>query len=149
MAEFKKMRTEDTQAVLEMMRTFYDSPAVSHDVPEETLRRNVEVCVSDNPLLEGLVFWEEGHVAGYAMLVNSFATEFGGACIWLEDIYVKQEYRGRGIGTQFLAYAKEQFREKAMLLKLEVERSNTAAVSVYKKCGFEELPYVEMIKAFR
>ena len=78
MAEFKKMRTEDTQAVLEMMRIFYDSPAVSHEVPQETLRRNVEVCVSDNPLLEGVVFWEEGHIAGYAMLVNSFATEFGG-----------------------------------------------------------------------
>ena len=140
MAEFKKMRTEDTQAVLEMMRIFYDSPAVSHEVPQETLRRNVEVCVSDNPLLEGVVFWEEGHIAGYAMLVNSFATEFGGVCIWLEDIYVKLEYRGRGIGTQFLA--------KAMLLKLEVERTNTEAVNVYKKCGFEELPYVEMIKTF-
>lgn len=148
MAEFRKMRTEDTQAVLEMMRIFYDSPAVSHDVPEETLRRNVEVCVSDNPLLEGVVFWEQGQVAGYAMLVKSYATEFGGVCIWLEDIYVKQEYRGRGIGTQFLAYAKEQYREKAMLLKLEVERSNAGAVNVYKRCGFEELPYVEMIKTF-
>lgn len=148
MAEFRKMRTEDTTAVLEMMRIFYGSPAVSHDVPEETLRRNVEVCVSDNPLLEGVVFWEQGNIAGYAMLVHSFATEFGGVCIWLEDIYVKQEYRGRGIGTQFLAYAKEQYREKAMLLKLEVERSNIEAVGVYKKCGFEELPYIEMIKTF-
>lgn len=148
MAEFRKMRTEDAQAVLEMMRIFYDSPAVLHDVPEETLRRNVKACVSDNPLLEGLVFWEQGHIAGYAMLVKSFSTEFGGVCIWLEDIYVKQEYRGRGIGTQFLAYAKEKYREKAMLLKLEVEPSNAGAVGVYKKCGFEELPYVEMIKTF-
>lgn len=148
MAEFRKIRTEDTRAVLEMMRIFYDSPAVSHDVPEETLRRNVEVCVSDNPLLEGVVFWEQGQIAGYAMFVYSFATEFGGVCVWLEDIYVKREYRGRGIGTQFLAYAKEQYQEKAMLLKLEVERSNTEAVKVYKKCGFEELPYIEMIKAF-
>lgn len=146
MVTIKPMEEKDTEAVLEMMKVFYDSPAVSHEVSEEILRRNTQACISDNPFIEGLVFWEQGDVAGYAMLVKSYATEFGGACIWVEDLYIKPEYRGNGIGTQFLAYVEERFRGKAALLKLEVEPSNAGAVQVYKRCGYEELPYMEMIK---
>lgn len=141
-----EMETRDAQAVLEMMKVFYDSPAVLHDVPEDTLRRNIEACISDNPFIDGFVFWDQDHVAGYGMIAKSFSTEFGGACIWVEDLYLKPEYRGSGIGTQFLSFVEERFRGKAVLLKLEVEECNTKAVKVYEKCGYRELPYMEMIK---
>lgn len=146
MVTIKEMKAEDEQAVLKMMKVFYDSPAVSHDVAEETQRRNVEACISDNPLIDGYVFWEHGNVAGYGMIVKSFSTEFGGTCILVEDLYIEQKYRGKGIGTQFLSYIEERFRGQAVLLKLEVERNNSVAVEVYRKCGYEELPYMEMIK---
>lgn len=146
MVTIKEMKSGDAGKVLEMMKTFYDSPAVSHDVAESTLRRNIEACIGDNPFIEGYVFWEQDDVAGYAMLVKSFTTEFGGACIWVEDLYIEQKYRGNGIGTQFLSYVEERYRGQAVLLKLEVERNNTLAVEVYRKCGYEELPYMEMVK---
>ena len=34
----------------------------------------------------------------------------------------------------------------AIILRLEVERKNEKAVAVYKKCGFQELSYMEMKK---
>lgn len=146
MIAIKEMEEKDQQAVLEMMRVFYDSPAVYHDVPEDVLRRNVEACAGENPFLEGFVFREQDHIAGYGMVAKSFSTEFGGNCIWVEDIYLKPEYRGSGIGTQFLSFVEERYREQAVLLKLEVEGENTNAVRVYEKCGYRELPYMEMIK---
>lgn len=146
MVTIKEMKAEDTQAVLKMMKIFYDSPAVSHDVAESTLRRNIEACISENPFIQGYVFWEQGNIAGYGMTAQSFTTEFGGTCIWVEDLYIMPEYRGSGIGTQFLSYVEERFRGQAVLLKLEVERNNSVAVEVYRKCGYEELPYMEMIK---
>lgn len=146
MAAIRKMEAKDTGEVLEMMRVFYDSPAVLHEVSEEALRCNVEACVGDNPFIEGYVFWQNEKTAGYGMLAKSFSTEFGGVCIWVEDIYLKPEYRGSGIGRQFLNYVEEQYQGKAVLLKLEVEESNAGAVAVYKKCGYVELPYMEMIK---
>lgn len=146
MVTIKPMEEKDTKTVLEMMKVFYNSPAVSHEVEEDTLRRDVKACISDNPFIEGFVFREQDNIAGYGMIVKSFTTEFGGACIWVEDLYMKPEYRGSGIGTQFLSYVEQRFRGEAVLLKLEVERSNTGAVKVYKRCGYEELPYVEMIK---
>lgn len=146
MVTISKMQEKDAQEILGMMRDFYASPAIIHDVPQEVLKRDVEACVGDNPYLEGIVFQADGVIAGYAMLAKSFSTEFGGACIWIEDLYMKPEYRGSGIGTQFFQYLEEQYQGKAVLLKLEVERENVSAMKVYQKCGYQELPYMEMIK---
>ncbi len=146
MITIKKMEQRDTNEVYEMMRDFYDSPAILHDVSEEVLRRDIDACTSDNPYMEGLVFRAHGGIAGYAMLAKSFSTEFGGICIWIEDLYMKPEYRGGGIGTQFFGYLEKTYQGQAVLLKLEVERGNTWAIEVYKKCGYRELPYMEMIK---
>lgn len=146
MITIKKMEQRDTNEVFEMMRDFYDSPAILHDVSEEVLRRDIDACTSDNPYMEGLVFRAHGGIAGYAMLAKSFSTEFGGICIWIEDLYMKPEYRGGGIGTQFFGYLEKTYQGQAVLLKLEVERGNTWAIEVYKKCGYRELPYMEMIK---
>ncbi len=146
MITIKKMEQRDTNEVFEMMREFYDSPAILHDVSEEVLMRDIDACTSDNPYMEGLVFRAHGGIAGYAMLAKSFSTEFGGICIWIEDLYMKPEYRGGGIGTQFFGYLEKTYQGKAVLLKLEVERGNTWAIEVYKKCGYRELPYMEMIK---
>ena len=146
MITIKKMEQKDTNEVFEMMRDLYDSPAILHDVSEEVLRRDIDACTSDNPYMEGLVFRAHGGIAGYAMLAKSFSTEFGGICIWIEDLYMKPEYRGGGIGTQFFGYLEKTYQGQAVLLKLEVERGNTWAIEVYKKCGYRELPYMEMIK---
>ena len=146
MIAIKEMEEKDQQSVLEMMRVFYDSPAVFHDVPKDTMKRNVQACVSENPFIEGFVFWEGDQVAGYGMIAKSFSTEFGGNCIWVEDLYLKPEYRGSGAGTRFLSFVEERYRKQAVLLKLEVEEENTNAVLVYEKCGYRELPYMEMIK---
>lgn len=146
MIKIEKMEQKDAKIVLSMMQVFYNSPAVLHQVSQEVLKCDIEACVNDNPYIEGFVFKEKENFAGYAMIAKSFSTEFGGLCIWIEDIYIQPEYRGRGIGTQFFQYLEKNFKEKTALFKLEVERSNTQAIAVYQKCGYQELPYMEMIK---
>ena len=63
---------------------------------------------------------------------------------WLEDIYIKAEYRGLGIGSQFIDYITKKYPDA--LLRLEVEEENARAVHVYKKSGFEFFEYKEMKK---
>ena len=138
------MRKEHAEAVIEMMRTFYTSPAVHTNGSEEIYRADVENCINDNPYLEGYVFIEEGEVIGYGMLAKSFSTEFGKPCIWIEDIYLKPQYCNKGYGTKFLCFAEEKYPDA--ILRLEAEEENERAVHVYKKFGFEELPYMELKK---
>ena len=138
------MRDADRGSVIEMMRTFYASPAVLSNGSEEIFKADVDACVGDSPYLEGYVFESGGDIQGYAMIAKSFSTEFGKPCIWIEDIYLKHEHRGKGFATDFFAFVEEKY--PTSLLRLEVEEENERAMRVYKKCGFEVLPYTEMKK---
>ena len=140
----QEMKKEHTDEVFQMMKVFYSSPAVSTNGSDEIFMSDIQNCINDNPYLEGYVFVEQDKIMGYAMAAKSFSTEFGKPCIWIEDIYIKPEYRGKGIGSQFLVYIEQQYRDS--ILRLEVEEDNTAAVHVYKKSGFDVLPYMEMKK---
>ena len=142
--EINIMTVGHREEVLEMMRTFYASPAVLTNGSEEIFAADFENCVNDSPYLEGYVFEEDNKILGYAMLAKSFSTEFGKPCIWIEDIYIKSEYRGKGIGGSFFEYIGEKY--NGYLFRLEAEEENERAVAVYKKCGFEVLPYLEMKK---
>ena len=87
----RAMLPKDKDAVLEMMREFYASPAVFSNGSEEIFKADIEQCTKDNPYLEGYVFEENGEVQGYAMVAKSFSTEFGKPCIWIEDLYLKSQ----------------------------------------------------------
>ena len=140
----QEMKKEHTDEVFQMMKVFYSSPAVSTNGSDEIFMADIQNCLNDNPFLEGYVFAEQDIIMGYAMAAKSFSTAFGKPCVWIEDIYIKPDYRGKGIGSQFLDYIEQKYRDS--ILKLEGEEGNTAAVHVYKKSGFDVLPYMEMKK---
>ena len=142
MSIIRLMIAEDKENVLEMMRVFYASPAVLSNGSEEIFLNDIENCVNESPYLEGYIFEDAGKIQGYAMVAKSYSTEFGKPCMWIEDLYVKDEYRGMGIGSEFLEYIAKKYSDA--ILRLEVEEENERAVRVYEKCGFEELPYMEM-----
>lgn len=138
------MTAEHKNDVLEMMRIFYSSPAVFTNGSDEIFEQDIDACIGSNPYLEGYVFTENKNIAGYAMAAKSFSTEFGKPCIWIEDIYLKPEFCGKGVGSRFLQFIEKKYPDS--VLRLEVEEENERAVRVYKKCGFDVLPYMEMKK---
>lgn len=144
MIEIKPITHETAAEVLEMMRIFYASEAVFTNGSEEIFRRNVELCTNGDPYIEGYVFEENETVLGYAMAAKSYSTEFGKHCIWIEDLYLKPEHCGKGTGSEFLRFIEEKY--PGCLLRLEVETENERAVHVYRKNGFDVLPYTEMKK---
>ena len=142
MTIIRPMQPADKEAVLAMMEVFYTSPAVFTNGSATIYSNDFEAWVSDNPYLEGYMFEENGQIQGYAMTAKSFSTEFGRPCIWLEDIYIKEAFRGTG--SQFLEFIGNMYPEA--VLRLEVEEENGRAVKVYEKNGFNVLPYMEMKK---
>ena len=143
-SHIRKMTAADKPQVLSMMRVFYSSDAVWTNGSEEIFQADIDQCVGDSPYLEGYILENDRKIQGYAMIAKSFSTEFGKPCIWIEDLYLKEEFRGLGIGQQFFAYITEAY--PGCLFRLEVEAENHRAIHVYEKCGFTELPYVEMKK---
>ena len=140
----RHIEESDRQEILELMRVFYASPAVSTNGSDEIFGADIDACVSDSPYLEGYVFESDCQILGYAMLAKSFSTEFGKPCIWIEDIYIKAEHRGLGIGGLFFGFIEKKY--NGAIFRLEVEAENEAALGLYKKCGYDFLPYLEMKK---
>ena len=135
----------DKNEVIDMMRVFYQSDAVLSNGSEEIFESNVNACVNDSPYLEGFVFeHEDGEIIGYAMIAKSFSTEFGKRCIWIEDIYIKPEFRSMGIGTIFFEKLFSTYHD--VIFRLEAEEDNFQAIGLYKKSGFDVIPYLELIK---
>lgn len=142
--KIRKITKNDKECVTDMMRIFYSSDAVYTNGSEEIFERDIDECISDSPFLNGYVFDADGCIAGYAMTAHSFSTEFGKRCVWIEDIYIKEEFRGQGIGKRFFEFLDNTYPTE--LLRLEVEEENVGAISLYRKCGFSALPYMEMKK---
>ena len=140
----RKMTEADRESVVNMMRTFYHSPAVWTNGSEDIYHNDVTACVTNNPYAEGFIFEEDNQIIGYGMIAKSFSTEFGKSCIWIEDLYLKEEHRGKGIGGSFFAFLEREY--PGTIMRLEVEEDNERAVMVYRKNGYEELPYMEMKK---
>ena len=140
----RTMVETDKANVIEMMRVFYTSPAVFTNGSEEIFLSDVENCINKSPYLEGYIIENEKEIQGYAMVAKSFSTEFGKPCMWIEDLYIKEKYRGMGIGKDFFDFITGKYTD--CIFRLEVEDENERAVKLYKKCGFTELPYLEMKK---
>ena len=144
MSIIRFMEEKDRAVVLDMMKTFYTSPAVLTDGSEEIYNADIDNCVNDSPYLEGYIFEDNDIVLGYAMVAKSFSTEFGRPCIWIEDLYLKEGYRNNGIGSGFFKYIEKKY--PGSIFRLEADEDNKIAIHVYKKAGFDVLPYVEMKK---
>ncbi len=141
---FRKMQQSDREEVLAMMRVFYRSPALYTDGSEEIFESDFNYCVNDSPYLEGYMIEMDETVCGYSMIAKSFSTEFGKPCIWVEDLYLKENGRGLGIGSRFFDYLEKQYTD--VVFRLEVEEENASAIHLYRKKGYGVLPYVEMKK---
>ncbi len=144
--EIIKMTREHFDSVLQMMRVFYNSPAVLHTSSDRVLENDINACIGDNPFLDGYVFAEGDELAGYSMVSKSFTTEYGGTCAWIEDLYIKENYRRQGIAREFFKTLPSLYPE-VVRFKLEVEPENTRAISTYKSCDYSTLPYdiMEMV----
>lgn len=140
----RAMEVKDRGYVLEMMRVFYASDAVLSNGSEEIFEADIDHCIGECPYLEGYIFENEKEIQGYGMVAKSFSTEFGKPCIWIEDLYVKDAYRGLGIGSFFLKFIESKYPNA--VFRLEVEAENERAVNVYRKGGYEVIPYMEMKK---
>lgn len=139
--KIRPMTQADQSEVQAMMRVFFDSPAVLYAAPDEILSRTIQDAVGDCPFIEGYVFDDHGTLCGYAMVAKGYTTEYGGICIWIEDLFIREAYRHQGLGREFFHFLHEKYDGIAVRYKMEVEDENRNAVEAYKKCGYQMLAY--------
>ena len=125
----------DVPALLELMREFYSDQEMkfSEQVAETCLRG----LITDPTLGRVFLLHADGALAGYCVLTFCFSLEFQGCFALLDELYVREAFRRRGISREVIARAEEVCREYGIkALRLEVWVGNIIAKSLYQSSGF-------------
>lgn len=110
---FRNAERKDTLLILQFIKELADYEKMLNEVvADET---TLETWIFDKQKAEVIFALEDGKEVGFALFFHNFSTFLGRAGIYLEDLYVKPECRGKGYG-------------KAILKKL-------ASIAVERGCG--------------
>ena len=144
--DLRKINQNDKNEFMTMSRDFYNSDAVSAPVPENFHEQAFSDLMAGTPYAECLFFTHGNQVAGFALLAKTYSREAGGECVWVEELYLKPEFRGMGAAKTF--FGKLSALYPAARYRLEVEPDNERAKKLYRACGFTSLPYEQTKKGF-
>jgi GNAT superfamily N-acetyltransferase len=129
----------DVPVILKLIKELAEYEKLSDKVKatEADLKR---VLFGENKFVEVLIAEYAEVAIGYAIFFKNFSTFVGKPGIYLEDIYVKPELRGKGIGKALLekiiALAKERNFGRVEWCVLDW---NTPAINFYKKLGAKDM----------
>lgn len=118
----RKIKAEDKEIYIKMAHDFYRMPAVDHPVPDSYLEKTFEECLKSDTYAELFILEWEGKIAGYGLIAKTFSQEAGGMVYWLEELYILEEYRSKGLGSEYFRYMEEHKEEGVTRFRLEVGR---------------------------
>ncbi len=125
----------DVPLVLSLIRELAEYEKLSHEVvaTEGDLRANL---FGERPFAEVLIAEHDGVPAGFALFFHNFSTFLGKPGIYLEDLYVKPDLRGAGIGKKLLVHLARLARERGCgRLEWWVLDWNEPSIGFYRKIG--------------
>lgn len=106
----------------------------------ETTEKMMQEALFEKNVAEAVIGEYEGRPVGYALFFHNFSTFVGKPGIYLEDIYVRPEHRGRGFGKALLAYvAKQAVERNCGRLEWSVLDWNAPSIAFYKSLGAQAM----------
>lgn len=122
----------DVSLLHSMMLEFASFYGVTASITEDQLRSD---GFGSQPKFRALIAEWAGQPAGYALFFDYYSS-FHGPCIFLEDLFIRHDFRGKGVGQALLSRVAAIAQKEAPFgLILQVYDWNTAAVEFYKRLG--------------
>jgi GNAT superfamily N-acetyltransferase len=128
---------DDIPRLVELMTDFYAE--AGYPLPVEPATRTFAALLG-NPRLGHVWMMEaDGEPAGYVVLTVSFSMEYGGLRGFVDDLFVRARYRGRGLAAAALAALRHTAETLGVLaLLVEVGPHNDTARRVYERLGLQD-----------
>jgi ribosomal protein S18 acetylase RimI-like enzyme len=140
--QFRLAVESDADSLLDFMRDYYAFDG--HGFDREKARVALTALLRDSSLgLASLIFDGDAldnHAAvGYVVLCFGYSLEWLGRDAFVDEFYLREQYRGRGWGRKTMEFVEEAARAAGIrTLHLEVVPQNAAALHLYRKLGFAE-----------
>ena len=136
--QFRKAEEKDTALVLAFIRELAEYEKMEDQVvAQEDVLRDQLFAKKNAEVVFAVV---DGHEVGFALFFHNFSTFLGRAGLYLEDLYVKPEHRGRGIGTAIFHELGRLARERGCgRLEWWCLDWNAPSIRFYKSLGAEAM----------
>jgi len=128
-------RTEDVPIVLGLINALAEYERMSDQVV--ATEQGLRACLfGDRPAAEVVLARADGSVVGFALFFHNFSTFLGRPGLYLEDLFVVPEWRGRGIGRKLMAHLAEIAVSRGCgRMEWSVLDWNRPAIGFYERIG--------------
>ena len=131
----RNARPEDSALIFSLLCELAEYEKLAHEVAA-TEADIATALFGDNPVLFCEIAEWQGKPAGFAVWFFNFATFAGRRGIYLEDLFVRPAFRGKGIGKALLVYLAKLCVENGWSrLQWSVLAWNTPSIDFYKSLG--------------
>jgi len=130
MITFKSLQPSDIDIILPMMQDFYAIDGYPIDV--DVSRKLFLEFITDEKLGKAWLVYFEDEIVGYVILTFVFSFEYKGTIAFLDELYLNEKSRGKGIGKQVVDFIhREAIALSLKIIYLEVEGHNEMAQKLY------------------
>ncbi len=135
-ATYRRATADDFDTCLQLMQEFY---AIEHiEFRESFIRSVLTEFLSNHQFGEFWLIEVKGAIAGYVIFTFGYSLEYGGRDFLVDELYLRDTFRGQGIGTQTLNALEDYCRHLGLsVMYLVVDHNNPRARSVYENFGFK------------
>lgn len=135
----REARPDDVPLVLEFIRALADYEKLLDQVSADEVTLG-ESLFGPGAAVGVLIAEQCGEPAGFAVFFHNFSTFLGRPGLYVEDVFVKPQFRGRGLGRRFFVeLAKIAFRRGCGRMEWAVLDWNEDAIRFYRKLGARPL----------
>jgi GNAT superfamily N-acetyltransferase len=135
---------------VEVMHRFIVDLAETEQFPEPVTAEPQDLAralFGPHPVAEAVVASIDGRAAGFALFYSSYSTILGRPGIHLEDLYVRPEHRGAGLGQALLAHLADLAVQRGgARLEWWVLRTNEPALRFYRRLRARTLDEIEVLR---
>ena len=136
MTTFKPLEIVDIEIITQMMQDFYAIDNYPMDV--EVAKTLFEEFIPNENLGKSWLIYSENEIVGYIILTFIFSFEYGGKIAFVDELFIKETARGKGIGKEAIQFIQREVPKLSLkLLYLEVEPHNENAQKLYLAHDFE------------
>ena len=139
MTQFKCATVDDVPTLLQLLPLYY---ACDHlDYEASKAESGLRQLISDSGLGEVWLIQDKSaaRAIGYLALTFGFSLEFGGREAFVDELFILEEFRGQGLGSQAIQHAIRRCGEIGLTaIRLEVTRDNAKAGQLYQRLGFKD-----------
>lgn len=133
-AVIRKAVREDAPLILEFIKGIARYEKMENDV--EATEETLEEQLFDKERAEVIFAMEDGKEVGFALFFHNFSTFVGRAGLYLEDLYVYPEYRGKGYGKAlFMELVRIACERRCGRMEWVCLNWNTPSIDFYRSMG--------------